>query len=249
MNQKCTPIIFGHRGASGYEFENTFKSFSKALEMGADGLETDCWLLADGTVAIHHDKAIKIPGQEKMANISNLSIKELKDIQLPNGEQIPTLREFFEKYAKAKSTTGTPILFSIDLQDTKVSSNIIQLIKEFDLFDRVYLCGNTTLALKKARNESPQVKLIASNLEMNLNPSNFEGDSKFLNMKLNGFNIQASNFKEDFQNFLKKYNLQCFIWDLHNESDLKKYITFKPDAIYSNYPDIAVKIRAEFIKE
>lgn len=249
MNPQSTPLIFGHRGASGYEFENTLKAFSKAIEMGADGLETDCWLLADGTVAINHDKAIKIPGQDKMANISNLTLQELKNIQLPNGEKIPTLREFFEKYATTKTISGNPLFFSIDLQDTKVSSNIIPLIKEFDLFDRVYLCGNTTLTLKKTRSESPQVKLIASNLEMNLILSNFEGETKFTTMKLNGFNIQAANFKIEHQELLKKYGYQCFIWDLHTEADLRKYITYKPDAIYSNYPDIAVKIKNELFKD
>ncbi len=34
------PYIFAHRGASGYEIENTIPSFKKAISMGA-GIETD----------------------------------------------------------------------------------------------------------------------------------------------------------------------------------------------------------------
>ena len=34
------PYVFGHRGASGYEIENTLPSFKKAVRMGA-GIETD----------------------------------------------------------------------------------------------------------------------------------------------------------------------------------------------------------------
>ncbi|MCP4764424.1 MAG: glycerophosphodiester phosphodiesterase, partial [archaeon] len=52
-------LIFGHRGACGYEYENTISSFEKAIAFGADGLETDCWLIEDGEVVIHHDKAVQ----------------------------------------------------------------------------------------------------------------------------------------------------------------------------------------------
>jgi glycerophosphoryl diester phosphodiesterase len=242
------PLIFAHRGASGYEYENTMKSFTKAIDMGADGLETDCWLLSDGTVAIHHDKAIRIPGQEKMGNISNMTLDEIKKIQLPNGESIPTLKEFFDKFAHVKTKKGNPLYFSIDIQDTKVSTAMIQIIKDFDVLDQVYLCGNTTMVLKKARSESPKIKLVASNLEMNLIPKNFEKDSKFTTFKLNVFNIQMKNFKPTFQDFLHKYGLLCFIWDLHSEADLRKYLAYKPDAVYSNYPDLAIKIREDVCK-
>ena len=42
------PILFAHRGASGYRPENTLAAFALALEQGATGIESDTWLSADG---------------------------------------------------------------------------------------------------------------------------------------------------------------------------------------------------------
>ena len=36
--------IFAHRGASGYEPENTLEAFALAIEQGADGIELDVQL-------------------------------------------------------------------------------------------------------------------------------------------------------------------------------------------------------------
>jgi glycerophosphoryl diester phosphodiesterase len=49
------PIVFGHRGACGDRPENTLISFERALEQGADVLETDVHLTRDGEVVVLHD--------------------------------------------------------------------------------------------------------------------------------------------------------------------------------------------------
>ena len=42
MNTK--PLVWAHRGASGYAPENTLAAFEKAVELGADGVELDIQL-------------------------------------------------------------------------------------------------------------------------------------------------------------------------------------------------------------
>ena len=42
MNTK--PLVWAHRGASGYAPENTLAAFEKAAELGADGVELDIQL-------------------------------------------------------------------------------------------------------------------------------------------------------------------------------------------------------------
>ena len=49
------PIVFGHRGACGERPENTLISFERALEQGADVLETDVHLTRDGEIVVLHD--------------------------------------------------------------------------------------------------------------------------------------------------------------------------------------------------
>lgn len=47
--------IFGHRGASAHARENTLAAFDLAAAQGADGVELDVRLTADGALAVHHD--------------------------------------------------------------------------------------------------------------------------------------------------------------------------------------------------
>ena len=49
-----TTEIFAHRGASGYESENTLEAFALAVEQGADGIELDVQLSRDGQMVIIH---------------------------------------------------------------------------------------------------------------------------------------------------------------------------------------------------
>jgi len=49
------PLVVAHRGASGEAPENTFAAFQGAIEQGADALECDVHLSADGVPVVLHD--------------------------------------------------------------------------------------------------------------------------------------------------------------------------------------------------
>ncbi|MBK8815265.1 MAG: glycerophosphodiester phosphodiesterase [Methylococcaceae bacterium] len=50
-----TPIVIGHRGASGYRPEHTLASYELAIEMGADFVEPDLVLTKDGRMIARHE--------------------------------------------------------------------------------------------------------------------------------------------------------------------------------------------------
>jgi glycerophosphoryl diester phosphodiesterase len=47
--------VIGHRGAARLEAENTIRAFERALELGADTVETDISVTSDGRFALWHD--------------------------------------------------------------------------------------------------------------------------------------------------------------------------------------------------
>ena len=49
------PEIIAHRGASRERPENTLPAFERAVELGADAVELDVHLHADGVLRVHHD--------------------------------------------------------------------------------------------------------------------------------------------------------------------------------------------------
>lgn len=82
------PSVIAHRGASGYEYENSRAAFRRALMLDADGVELDVHATRDGEVVVHHDP--DIPGY---GPIALLTAGDAAQIRLPNGETLPLLRE------------------------------------------------------------------------------------------------------------------------------------------------------------
>lgn len=53
-----TILKIGHRGAKGYEPENTLISFQKAIDIGVHGIELDVHLSSDKQLVVIHDETI-----------------------------------------------------------------------------------------------------------------------------------------------------------------------------------------------
>jgi glycerophosphoryl diester phosphodiesterase len=86
------PLLYGHRGASALSLENTLGAFSRARSDGADGIELDVRLTADGELAVFHDEDLtRIAGRP--GRIAELTWRELAAVSLPGGERIPRLDE------------------------------------------------------------------------------------------------------------------------------------------------------------
>ena len=81
------PLVIAHRGASGYEVENTLAAFRAAAKLGADAVELDVHETADGAFLVHHGNMVA--GR----HISQCALWELRGHALPNGEPIPMLEE------------------------------------------------------------------------------------------------------------------------------------------------------------
>lgn len=81
------PLIIAHRGAAGYEVENSLAAFRAAGELGADAVELDIHSTADGALVVHHGETI---GDH---HIAHCTLAEIRDHPLANGEPIPTLPE------------------------------------------------------------------------------------------------------------------------------------------------------------
>ena len=55
---RTKPLVWAHRGASGYAPENTLAAFQKAVDLGADGVELDIQLTKDEQIVVIHDETI-----------------------------------------------------------------------------------------------------------------------------------------------------------------------------------------------
>jgi glycerophosphoryl diester phosphodiesterase len=87
-------ICFAHRGASGYEPENTLRGFSRALELGATWIECDIRVV-DGELVIFHDRTLSrltgAPGK-----VTELDLAALRTLRIKGTEPIPLLSDLVE---------------------------------------------------------------------------------------------------------------------------------------------------------
>jgi glycerophosphoryl diester phosphodiesterase len=85
------PSVIAHRGASGYEYENSRAAFRRAIMLDADGVELDVHATRDGGIVVHHDPAV--PG---FGPIAEMTLAEARQARIRNGESLPTLTEVLE---------------------------------------------------------------------------------------------------------------------------------------------------------
>ena len=68
------PLVFGHRGASGYRPENTIEAFELAISQGSDGVECDLVPTKDGELIIRHENWLN--GTTNVASLSQFEGKQ-----------------------------------------------------------------------------------------------------------------------------------------------------------------------------
>lgn len=73
MNEKI-PLVFAHRGASGYRPENTIEAFELGIAQGADGIEFDIVSTKDSQLIIRHENVLS-----QTTNVEN--VIEFKDFR------------------------------------------------------------------------------------------------------------------------------------------------------------------------
>ena len=140
-------IIIGHRGACGYEVENTIKSFEKAIELGVDCVELDVQKTLDDEVVVFHDERLfdNIP-------IKDITLCSLKQEALKMGINVPTLDEVFEVI---KGRIG----INIEIKSLIPTDFIIEKIKEYKHdINKVIVSSFKHEYLLEIKNNYPQIK-------------------------------------------------------------------------------------------
>src|SRR5207245_9249018 len=92
--QSSSPLVVAHRGASVELPENTLPAFEGAILAGADVVETDVRLTADGVPIVLHDADVS-RCTDGAGFVHELTLQEVKRLDASGGRgtraEIPTL--------------------------------------------------------------------------------------------------------------------------------------------------------------
>jgi len=87
--------IIGHRGACGYEPENTLSSFGRAVDMGVRMIELDVYVCKTGELVVMHDDEVDRTTNGH-GHVVDMTFEQLRDLVVEGKEKIPTLQEVIE---------------------------------------------------------------------------------------------------------------------------------------------------------
>ncbi|NMC03625.1 MAG: hypothetical protein GYA24_00360 [Candidatus Lokiarchaeota archaeon] len=226
--------MFGHRGAMGYEPENTLASFTTAVHMGVDGIELDVYTSQDGHVVVSHSDSLNIDGT--LYRITKLPLAEIQKIELPKGQHVPTLDEVFDTMATLRDGK---LVYSIDLKDIRDAEAYHAVLVAHGVASRVYTCMESRLFIKKVQRQFPDLACVYSTHPTAAGV--LEDLDKIDPATIAAVNMPVSEASKALVDSIHTKGLKSFIWDVNDEDAMQKAAGWHPDALYSNYPDRLVK--------
>jgi glycerophosphoryl diester phosphodiesterase len=131
-------LLLGHRGYSDQYSENTMLAFSKAIESGFDGIETDVHKTKDGVLVLCHDEKINRTSDGK-GYIKDMTYEELCAYNFgtkENPQRIPLLKELLE-LCKGKNVKINLEIKTNKIQYPGIELESYQMIKEMGMLDQV----------------------------------------------------------------------------------------------------------------
>lgn len=222
-------LNIGHRGAKGHEAENTLASFQKALELGADGIEFDIRLSADGRLIVIHDETVDRT-TDGTGRVSDFSLQELKTFRINKHYQIPELSEVFD-------LVNSNYLINIELKEYETTDPVVALIQQYiSENNRNYtdflISSFDWTALQQVRNLDAAIPLgvlTETDLDLALAFAKF---------------IQAETLHPYYHLLtlenttkIQQAGIQVFPWTINEPEDLQKIKNFGVNGIITDFPE------------
>lgn len=159
---RLKPYVMAHRGNQVLCPENTLAAFQKALEEGADILETDLQVASDGVLMCIHDATVDrtTDGQGEVAKLSLVELKRLSASYGYQGfaeERIPTLTELIE-------ITPETVALALELKSDQfllkeVASRLVKAIDRLGVRERTVMLSFSLPRLHSVRSIAPDIPI------------------------------------------------------------------------------------------
>ncbi|MFH1928117.1 MAG: glycerophosphodiester phosphodiesterase family protein [Chloroflexota bacterium] len=230
--------ILAHRGASGYAPENTFAAFDKALELGADMIETDVRQTRDGHLVLFHDSSM-----ERTTNgqglVADLTLAELKGLDAGSwfraefaGQRIPTVEEFLAVYGKR-------ILVCFEIKSPGVEERLLDLVKRYGVLDGLCFTSFHPESLGRIKELAPEARI-------GLLTTDFNEELIDEVVTLGAVQIcpPAAKLSRQLVALAHERRLEVRVWGAESDDLVERAIVMGADGVTTNWPDkIAEKLR------
>jgi len=240
-----SPIIFGHRGASKFAPENTNAAFELALQQGADAIELDTMLSADGIPIVIHDRTVDrtTNGSGRVDQILAADLRKLDAGSnfFPKylNERIPLLEEVLVSFKNRA-------LINVELKNYHTSSDelpdkVFELAHKIDVLDQILFSSFYAENLIRIRTLFPKAHIAL------ICPQGIMG---YLQRSKVFSSVSPDyihpHFKDISKSFIKKQhyiNRRINTWTVNRKTDLIEIINLGVDGVITDNPELACEIK------
>lgn len=243
------PLIIAHRGASQDAPENTLAAFSLAWEQGADGIEGDFRLTADGEIVCLHDPdthrvaGIKaVVAESTLAELRQVDVGIQKDLKWED-TRIPTLAQVLVLVPAGKQIfieikSGLSIIEPLEnvLAESGLQPEQIVLIS---------FVGNVISGVKR---KMPQYKAHL----LNVFPEDQKREAGVVGLirrvkalGADGVDVCCHpKLDRPFVEALHEAGLECHVWTVDDPAEAKRLVEAGVDSITTNRPGFVREVLA-----
>jgi len=234
------PLNFAHRGASFEAPDNTLAAFLLAAELGADGIELDVQLSKDGEVVVIHNLALEAT-TDGQGPVREKTLGELRELDAGSwydptfaGQRIPTLQEVIE-------TVGHRLLLNIELKsaglrDDGLAAQVVRIIEDYHLLDRVVLSSFNPLELRRVKQLNPWIPiglLYAPDMPIFLRRPWF----RYL-LQFEALHPHHSLVNERYLRWARGHGYRVHTWTVDDPGKMWQFMRQGVDLIITNRPDL-----------
>lgn len=237
--------IWAHRGASAYAPENTLPAFELAERQGADGVELDVHLSADGELVVIHDETVDRTSDGTGA-VSELSLESLRELDFSNGRpgyagvSIPTLAEVFELVRPSRMLVNVELKTNPNFQPG-IESAVVAAVEQAGMADRVLLSSFNHLTLKTVQQIAPHLPVALLFDEIMYLPWEYAREFGAVAINPAYSYLQVNGAVE----LAHAAGIRINPWTIDNPQHLAWALELGVDAVITNTPDVAVALREQ----
>jgi glycerophosphoryl diester phosphodiesterase len=238
--------IFGHRGASAEAPENTMAAFELAAKMGANGVELDVHLTSDGEVVVIHDDTVDrtTNGSGSVHETTFTQIRELDaSMGKPGyiGAKIPTLEEVYQFLQPTGMVVNVEIKENAYDHGFLIIPKVLELEGRYGMTGRVIYSSFNHYVLREMKENSAQI------------PTAILYSEALVDVWRYAVQVPSDGIHPYFAALAdRELVARCHAagqavrpWTVNEERDLREMLQLGVDAVITNFPDRALRLRRE----
>ncbi|HEY0905094.1 MAG TPA: glycerophosphodiester phosphodiesterase family protein [Marmoricola sp.] len=251
---EARPQVVAHRGSSAEKAEHTLGAYVAALEEGADALECDVRLTADGHLVCVHDRDLRRTAQQRGV-VSTMELAELEQLDFASwkhpwadlDDEAPDIDKDLDKVLTLRRLLetvdgyGRPVELAIETKHPTryaglVERRLVELLEEFGWADAdspARVMSFSWVALRRVRRLAPELRLVY----LMDSPLSWASSRPFAEADwIAGPGIELLRKHPELIRRIRKAGTDVHVWTVNTEADIDLCLDLGVSAVITDRP-------------